>query len=448
MDTGLSFEYVASERNFRLYTSNWTPVFSRREFLVGIGALAAFRNDTLDVVERLLGTGGIHAGEAQDEDFWIQIQQAFTLDRNIVNFNNGGVCPSPRGVQDALRRQLEYANQAPSYFMWRHLEPEIESVRRRLAVAFGCDPEEMAITRNASEALETCLLGFDLQPGDEILTTNQDYPRMIQTIRQREARDRVKLVQVSVPAAPQSSAELVEAFEKGLTPRTKMILVCHVIFMTGQIYPLREICRLGRSRGIPVIVDGAHAFAQFPFRRDDLGCDYYGTSLHKWLMAPVGTGFLSVRKDKIEGLWPLMPGTPEQTKDIRKFEEIGTHPAANHNAIGEALTFHELIGVERKAARLRYLRSRWTDRLRELPKVRFHTTLAPEHSCGLCTVEIEGIAPDKLAAWLFDKHGIFVTGIGHESFKGIRVTPNVYSTVDEIDRFAAAMVHAAKEGIG
>lgn len=419
-------------------------MFSRRAFL-GMAAAAAFRNDTLDFVERLVSKG---PPDADDEEFWIQIQQAFTLDRNIVNFNNGGCCPSPRVVNEALRRQIEYSNQGPSYYMWRHLEPEIESVRKRLAAAFGCDAEEMAITRNASEALETCLLGFDLEKGDEILTTTQDYPRMITTIMQRERRDGVKMVQVKVPAAPKTHRELVNAIEAGLSPRTKMILVSHVIFVTGQIYPVRDIVRLGKARGIPVIVDGAHAFAQFPFKREELGCDYYGTSLHKWLMAPVGTGFLSVRKDKIESLWGLYAGAPEQSKDIRKYEEIGTHPAANHNAIGEALTFHELIGVERKSARLRYLRSRWVERLQDLDKVRFHTNLAPEHSCGLTTVEITGVPTEKLATWLFDKHGIFVTAIVRDDFNGIRVTPNVYTTLDEIDRFAAAMRVAAREGIG
>ncbi len=424
-------------------------MFTRREFFLAAGAAAAFRNDTLDRVARLVASAASEpADAAQDEAFWIQIQQAFTLDRNLVNFNNGGCCPSPRIVQDALRRQIEFANQAPSYYMWRQLEPEIESVRRRLAAAFGCDAEEMAITRNASEALEICLNGFDLKPGDEILTTTQDYPRMITTIKQNERRYGVKLVQVRVPPAPQSKRELVEAFERGLTSRTRMILVSHVVFLTGQIYPIREIARLGEARKIPVIVDGAHAFAQFPFDRDQLACDYYGTSLHKWLMAPVGTGFLYVRKDKIPGLWPLMAANPEQTKDIRKFEEIGTHPAANHNAIGEALTFHELIGAERKAARLRFLRSRWTDRLRDEKNVRFHTNLNSDHSCGLTTVEIVGLDLDKFITWLHDKHGIFVTGINHEDFKGIRVTPNVYTTLDEVERFAEAMRLAARSGIG
>lgn len=408
-------------------------------------AVAAFRDDTLDIVEKALKWGG---GEAEDEEFWAQVQSAFTLDRNLVNFNNGGCCPSPRVVHDALRRYLEYANQAPSYYMWRNLEPEIESVRTRLAHHFGCDREEMAITRNASEALLIAIAGIDLQRGDEVLTTDQDYPRMINGIKQRERREGVKMVQVSFPPAPKTKRELVDAIEKGITPRTKLILICHVINLTGQIWPVKEVVQMARRRGIPVIVDGAHAFAQFPFSHAELDCDYYGVSLHKWLMAPIGTGFLYVRKSKIEGLWPLMADNEAQHGDIRKFEEIGTHPAANHNAIGEALTFHEMIGAERKASRLRYLRSRWTSRLMEENNVRFHTNLSPEHSCGIANVEIVGIEPPKLGEWLLTKHGIFTTPIVHPYFQGLRVTPNVYTTLSEIDHFAESMLKAAREGIG
>jgi selenocysteine lyase/cysteine desulfurase len=421
-------------------------MFSRRDFIGVTASAVAFHNGSLNLVERAISSVTATV-DAQDEGFWSQIQQAFVLDRNIVNFNNGGVSPSPRVVQDALRRYLEYQNQAPSYFMWRHLEPEVESVRRRLARTFGCDAEEVAITRNASEALETCLFGLSLASGDEVLTTDQDYPRMLTTLRQRERRDGIRLVQVAVPAVPKDSREILRAFEKGITPKTKLILVSQVVFMNGQINPVREVVELGRKHQIPVVVDGAHAFAQFPFTRDDLGCDYYGTSLHKWLMAPIGTGMLMVRKNNIESLWPLMASEASQSKDIRKFEEIGTHPAANHNAIGEALTFHELITPERKAARLRYLRSRWADRLQDLPNVVFHTNLTPRHSCGLTTVQIKGVSTDHLSAWLMDKKGILVTGIAAPTYTGIRVTPNVYTTLDEVDRFREAMVEAATKGI-
>ncbi|MBS1724296.1 MAG: aminotransferase class V-fold PLP-dependent enzyme [Armatimonadetes bacterium] len=423
-------------------------MLSRRGFLASAAAIA-FTNEALAIAERAwrMADPDPLAGAA-DEEFWAQIQQAFTLDRAIVNFNNGGCCPSPRVVHEALKRFLDVSNQAPSNYMWRQLEPEVEHVRRRLARMFGADPDEVAITRNASESLEACLFGFDLEPGDEILTTELDYPRMVTTIQQRERRDKVKMVQVKVPAVPQTAQDIVGCFERGLTSKTKLILVSQVVFLNGTINPVREVVRLGKRHGIPVIVDGAHAFAQFDFKRDDLECDYYGSSLHKWLMAPVGTGMLSVRKEKIEGLWSFMASAETQVKDIRKFEEIGTHPAANHNAIAEALTFNEMIGLERKGARLRYLRSRWADPLRELKNVAFHTSLDPKFSCGLTTVEIKGVKSDELGAWLLDKRGIFVTPITAPSFAGIRVTPNVYTTLDEIDRFKEAMTEAATKGIG
>lgn len=384
---------------------------------------------------------------AADEDYWREIQQAFTVDRSLINLNNGGVSPSPRIVQDAMRRYLEFSNQAPTITMWQVLEPEIEGVRRRLAATFGCDPEEMAITRNASEALEICIFGLDLKPGDEVLTTNQDYPRMLTSWRQRERRDGIKLRTFSFPVPPPSMDDLYERFERAITPKTKVILVCHITNLTGQIFPIKRICQLGRERGIEVIVDGAHAFAHFPFKHSDLDCDYYGTSLHKWLLAPHGTGFLYVRKSKIGKLWPLMAADKKQDEDIRKFEEIGTHPAANHNAISEALTFQEGIGMERKAARLRYLKDRWARRLEQLKGVRILTPYDPQQSCGLANFSVEGIDHGKLGSILWEKYRIICTPIGHEEFKGIRVTPNVYTTLSDIDTFCDAVEKTIRSGL-
>ena len=421
---------------------------SRRELLWAGVVSAAFRNDTLDIVEKLVGSVANHPEvAAQDEDFWTQITQAFTLDHNTVNFNNGGCSPSPRVVQEAMRRQLEFSNQAPSNYMWRVLEPEVEAVRSGLARLFACDAEEIAITRNASESLANLIMGFDLHAGDEILTTNLDYPRVIMDIQQRERREGVKMVQVTIPSNTKHLTDLLKPIEDAITPKTKMIVVFQVSFLNGQIFPVREIAELGRKHGIPVIIDGAHAFVQYEFDNRDLECDFYATSLHKWLMAPIGTGFMYVRKERIKDVWSLMASNETQTTNIRKFEEIGTHPAANHNAIAEALTFHEMIGMSRKEARLRYLRKRWTDKLRDLPKVKFATNLDPRHSCAITTVGIDGIAINDLSAWLLAKHSIFVVGIDNPAVKGIRVTPNVYSTVQEIDRFADAMVLAATKGI-
>jgi selenocysteine lyase/cysteine desulfurase len=423
-------------------------MLSRRELLWTGVVSAGFRNDTLDIVEKLVSRVTSHPEvAAQDEDFWSQVQEAFTLDRNTVNFNNGGCSPSPRVVQEAMRRQLEFSNQAPSNYMWRVLEPEVESVRAGLARLFACDTEEIAITRNASESLANLIMGFDLHAGDEILTTNLDYPRVIMDIQQRERREGVKMVQATVPAIPREPLDLLKPVEDAITPKTKLIVVFQVSFLNGQIFPVKEIAELGRKHGIPVIIDGAHAFVQYQFDNRDLGCDFYATSLHKWLMAPIGTGFMYVKKDRIKDVWSLMASNDTQTTNIRKFEEIGTHPAANHNAIAEALAFHEMMGMARKEARLRYLRQRWTEKLVDLPKVKFATSLDRRNSCAITTVGIEGIAINDLSAWLLAKHSIFVTGIDNPAVKGIRVTPNVYSTVQEIDRFTDAMVTAATKGI-
>ena len=426
---------------------------TRRHFVESLAtagaAVPALTNDGLDRLRRLARrlTGRAPAAVARDEDFWLQVQQAFTLDRTLINLNNGGVSPSPRVVQEAMRRYLDYSNTAPAYTMWQILEPEIEAVRRRLAASFGCDPEEMAITRNASEALETVQLGIPLERGDEVLTTTQDYPRMLTTWHQRERREGIVVREITFPVPPPSQDDLAERIARAITPKTKVIHVCHITNLTGQIFPIKQIVQRARARGIEVIVDGAHAYAHFPFTRDDLDCDYYGTSLHKWLLAPHGTGFLYVRRAKIATVWPLMAAPPEMNGNIRKFEEIGTHPAANHNAIAEALSFHEGIGAERKAARLRYLFQRWARRLERLPRVRILTPYDPAQSCGLASMAIDGMDPNKLVTYLWDTHRIIVTPIGHKEFSCVRVTPNVYTTVAEIDRFGDVMEDILRKGL-
>jgi isopenicillin-N epimerase len=425
-------------------------VLTRRAFLGAAGAAVAVFRD--DAAERVLAAGRDAAGRAAadvaaDESFWRGVQDAFTVDRTYVNLNNGGVCPAPRVVQEAMKRALDLSNEAPVRTMWELLEPQVESVRRELAREFGGDPEEIAITRNASESLETVQLGLDLKPGDEVLTTTHDYPRMITTWRQRERRDGIVLKTVTFPFPPKSLDELYDVFEKAVTPRTKVILMCHVTNLTGQIFPVARVCRMARERGIETIVDGAHAFAHFPFRHADLDCDYYGTSLHKWLFAPHGTGFLYVRKAKIPKVWPLMAADATQDANIRKFEEIGTHPAANHNAIAEALVFHRGIGAERKAERLRYLRDRWMRRLAGQPKVRIHTSFDPAMGCAIGNVQIEGVDTRKLAAHLFDRRRIIVVPIVHPEFEGLRVTPCVYTTLEEVDLFAEEMEKVIASGL-
>src|SRR6266852_5557824 len=384
---------------------------------------------------------------AMDEDFWFEIQKAFTVTRGIINLNNGGVSPSPRIVTEALVRYIWEQEDATAYTMWQILEPQSETIRTGLAELFGCDREEIAITRNASESLEILLMGMDIKSGDEILTTTQDYPRILTTLCQREKREGLKLKLIQIPIPPKKLEEITGAFEKGITDRTRLILMSHEINITGQITPVKAICELARAKGIETIVDGAHSFAQFDFKQKDLGCDYFGTSLHKWLYAPKGTGMLYVKRDKIEKLWPLMAAEAKQAADIRKFEEIGTHPAAPKLAIGEALLFHNGIGGKRKEARLRYLSRYWMNRLKDVPRIRFNTSFDPAQMCAIANVQIEGLEQGKIGSYLFSQHSIFTTPIIHEEFQGIRITPNVYTTLSELDRFCDQMELIARKGL-
>ncbi len=428
----------------------------RRRFLSMVGKGLGLATLSSTVVASLLND--LHAATkrvqhlspesvSSDEDFWFEIQQSFSITRGIVNLNNGGVSPSPRLVTEALVRYIWQSEDVTAYSMWQILEPQCETVRTGLADAFGCDREEIAITRNASESLEICLLGLDLKRGDEILTTTQDYPRMITTLKQREQREGLVLKQIKIPIPPKRLSEITEAFERAITPKTRVILVSHVVNITGQITPVKEICDLARSKGIEVVVDGAHSFGHFDFKQKDLGCDYFGTSLHKWLFAPKGTGFLYVKREKIEKLWALMATSKEQAKDIRKFEEVGTHPAANKLAIGEALLFHKGLGAKRKEARLRYIRNYWANQLKDLPNIRFNTSFDENQSCCITNVEVVGVDPSAIGNYLMGTHKIFTTPIIHDEFRGIRITPSVYTTLGELDRFSEIMADVAKKGL-
>jgi len=423
----------------------------RRGFLGA--ALAAPALPTLDLA-RAAAVGRTLAADdrepvdvARDELAWREVQTAFTVDRSLVNLNNGGVSPAPRFVQDAMDRRLAYTNELPSHHLWRVLEPQREHVRTRLARAWGVDAEEIAITRNASEGLQICQFGFDLEPGDRVLTTDQDYPRMLATFRQRAAREGIVLDTFPLPVPSEDPAEIVRRFEERITPRTKLLLCCHVINLTGQVLPVKEIVAMARRHGVPTIIDGAHGFAHFDFKLSDLDCDYYATSLHKWLFAPIGTGLLYVRRERIGDLWPLMAADDSLKDDIRKFEQIGTHPEAGPLAIGEALTFHEGIGPKNKEARLLYLRDRWAKRLREHDRVHLNTSLAPGFAGGIANVRVDGLDTRELARWLWTERGIYTIGIGHPDADGLRVSPSVYTTLEEIDRFAEAVEHALEHGL-
>ncbi|MCA0374818.1 MAG: aminotransferase class V-fold PLP-dependent enzyme [Gemmatimonadetes bacterium] len=395
------------------------------------------------------GDAASDAAFAADEDFWEPIQRAFDLDRTWINLNNGGCSPAPSHVMAQLERDLRFSNELPVIHMWQTLEPRIEVVRRELALEFGCDPEEMAITRNASESLITLINGIDLKPGDEVVLSNQNYGRMVNSWKQRARRQGIVIKEISFPVPCTTPRQIVDAFAAAITPRTRVMEITHITNLTGQILPVKELVAMARAKGVETFVDGAHAFAQFPFTRDELGVDYYGTSLHKWLLAPVGAGFLYVRREKIPTIWPLMAENPGQDKDIRKYEEIGTHPAANHNAIAVALAFHRAIGAGRKAARLAYLRDRWAKRLlaEGNGRVKVLTPLDSPWGKGIGFFNVDGLDHGKLGGWLQSNYRVVNTPITHAEFGGIRITPNVYTTLDEVDRFAELVLTAIRKGI-
>ncbi len=389
---------------------------------------------------------------AADETYWREIQFAFTLDRSLINLNNGNQCPSPTVVHDACKRYMDSSNQAPVYHRGL-IERNIETARRRLAAEFGADPEEIAITRNASESLQIAQNGLDLKPGDEVITTEQDYGRMLTTWDQRARRDKIKVTRLDFPC-PTTQADLLQRFERAITPQTRVLHFCHITNQSGQLFPVRDLSRMARQRGITTIVDGAHALGHFPFKLRDLEMDFYGVSLHKWLLAPLGTGLLYVRRDRIASTWPLQAAPERRDSDIRKFEEIGTSPAATKAAINEAIAFQQAIGIERKAARLRYLTLRWANELKKDPRIRLHSSLEPGQTWGLAVVSINGIDSNKLVPYLWDKYRIVITAVGHENpkdpsltYHGLRVTPNIYTPLEEIDTFVEAMQKVLKSGL-
>lgn len=382
---------------------------------------------------------------AREEDFWYYIQQSFTVSPGIINLNNGGVSPAPKSVQEAMKRYYDLCNEAPSYYMWRILDQGREPLRKNLAILAGCDAEEIAINRNSSEGLETVIFGLQLKAGDEVVASKQDYPNMINAYKQREMRDGIKLVWINLELPSEDENYLVSQYVKAFTPKTKVVHLTHIINWNGQILPVKKIAQEAHKRGIEVVVDGAHSFAHFDFRIPDLDADYFAASLHKWLYAPIGSGLLYVKKDKIKNIYPLFATSENPLKDdIRKFENLGTRPFFIEQAIGKALEFHEMIGSERKEKRLHYLKNYWMEKVKGIPKVKLNTSLNPKWGCAIGNVGVEGKKPGDLDAFLFNNYKIHVVGIEWENIKGVRITPNVYTTTRNLDVLVEGIIQFAK----
>ena len=381
---------------------------------------------------------------ATDEDYWWQIQQAYTVSPQIINLNNGGVSPSPLVVQNAVERYNKLANEAPSYFMWRIMDQGREPLRENLAKFSGVSAEEIAINRNATEALDTVILGLPLQRGDEVIMTRYDYPNMLHAWRQRELREGLKINYVELDLPIEDNDLVVKKFVELMNPRTKIVHITHIMNWNGQILPAKRIADEAHKRGIEVVVDGAHSFAHLEYKIPELGCDYFGTSLHKWLSAPIGSGMLWVKKEKIAKIFPLIPNDKPNSDNIRKFENLGTRSFVIEQAIGQALNFQLAIGNARKEARLRFLKDYWAKEAVKLPKIKMNTSLKAEFSGALAHFSVEGLAGAKMEGELFAKFKIHTSPTKWEKLDGVRVTPHVYTTLQDLDRLLDGVQYLVK----
>jgi selenocysteine lyase/cysteine desulfurase len=428
---------------------------NRRSFLNKAGrfSLTAFGASLVQpawsrqLEKSLNAVNGIPAGQlASDEEFWYNVRQAYNVSTSIINLNNGGVAPSPRVVQEAMKRYHDYSNEAPSYTMWRHLDKGREPLRKNLARLAGCNAEEIAIQRNASEALETIIFGLDLKAGDEVVLSKQDYPNMINAWKQRELRDKIKLVWINLELPSEDENYLVNEYVKAFTSKTRVVQITHIINWNGQILPTRKIADAARARGIEVLVDGAHSFAHFRFTIPELGADYFGTSLHKWLSACIGSGMLYVKKEKIKNIYPLFAAGDAKSDDIRKFENLGTRPFFIEQAITKAIEFHEMIGAQRKEERLHYLKNYWMQKVKDLPRVKIGTSLKPGFGCAIGLVNVEGKKPNEFESFLENSYKIHTVAIEWENIKGIRITPNVYTLTKDLDELVEGITKFATGG--
>lgn len=374
-----------------------------------------------------------------DETFWYQIKTMYSSSPGILNLNNGGVSPQPIIVQEAFERYNKMCNEAPSYYMWRILDMGREPLRQRLAELAGTSADELAVVRNASEALETIIFGLRLQRGDKVVLSRLDYPNMVNAWKQREHRDGIILKWVELDLPRMTNDEIVDAFAEQITPDVKIVHITHLINWNGHILPCRRIADLAHKAGAKTIVDGAHSFAHIQYAIPDLGADYYGTSLHKWLCAPFGSGLLYVKKENIAMLYPHLAAENPESEDIRKFESLGTRSFAIEQAIGQAIDFHYSIGADLKQQRLQYLKKYWTDAVKDHPKIHINTDTHPDRSCALCIVNMDGRTPGELGEALQNQYKIHTTSIVYSNVLGVRITPHVYTVKADLDRLIKAL---------
>src|SRR5689334_2583308 len=417
---------------------------NKREFLQTASA-ASLGVAFSELAPLFANVAHVEAAElAQDEDFWAKIRSKYKLKPDYINLENGYYSMQPQEVLEAFISHVREINTEASYYMRTKQYPNKDAVRTRLAGLAGCSPDELIITRNTTESLDTVISGYDWKPGDEAVMAEQDYGAMLDMFRLQAKRHGVVNRVVSLPLDPQSDDEIVQLYANAITPKTRLLMVGHMVNITGQILPVRAVADMAHARGVDVMVDGAHAFAQLDFRIPDLGGDYYGASLHKRLGTPLGAGILYVRRDKIATLWPIYADASMADTDIRKLNHTGTHPVHTDLGIDDAIDFHERIGAVRKEARLRYLQRYWTTKVRGMPNVVVNTPNDPKRSCAIANVGVTGMKPADLATTLFDRYKVWTVAIDTANVHGVRVTPQLFTTPKELDVLVRALSELAR----
>lgn len=376
---------------------------------------------------------------ASNDDFWAGIRKNYILKEDYINLEGGYYCMLPQPTLERYKQHLDRINKEASYYMRTVQYEDKRRVAAKLADMAGCTSEELVITRNTTESLDMIIGGYPWKSGDEAIMANQDYGAMLNQFRLVEKRFGVKSVRIDVPIDPSSDEEIVDLYRKVITPKTKLIMICHMINITGHILPVRKICDMAHEYGVEVMVDGAHAFAQLNFKISDLNCDYYGTSLHKWLSVPLGAGFLFVKKGKADKIWPLFAEGPREENDIYRLNHTGTSPVHTILAIEDAIDYHDLIGSKRKEARLRYIQNYWTNKVRKVDELFLNTPSDKNRSCAIANVGVKGTKPSEMSKRLLNDHKIWTVAIDRDGVHGCRITPNVYTTTEELDEFITAL---------
>ena len=415
----------------------------KRSFLKGVGMMSLAAPLTFIQLEKAVAdVKGLDLSTvASDEDFWLRVRGGYDLKPDYINLENGYYCFMPRETMERTIEHLRHINYEGSYYFRTVQWENKDKVASKVAEIVGCSGEEVVITRNATESLDTIIGGIHWNAGDEAGMAEQDYGAMLNHFRFIEKRFGTVNKLVSVPNHPKNDQEIVDVYAAAITDKTRLLMVCHMVNITGQVLPIRKITDMAHARGVEVMVDGAHAYSHISFQMKDLDCDYYGASLHKWLSAPLGAGMLYVKKEKIDSVWPLQAERDLEPNDIHRLNHIGTHPVHTDLGILNAIEYQNALGLKRKEARLKYLQNYWTSQLRELPRIIVNTPVEMSRHGGIGNVGIEDIEPADLAKTLLDKYQIWTVAINRPGVRGLRITPNVYTTTSELD----SLVRAIKE---